>query len=75
MCSSDLPYPGPPGNSRVVRGGSWNNNQDNARAAYRNNNDPDNRNDNNGFRVVVVRFSTPYLLSQKGVSFTNVPLP
>ncbi len=59
----------------MLRGGSWNNNQDNARAAYRNNNDPDNRNDNNGFRVVVVRFSTPYLLSQKGVSFTNFPLP
>jgi sulfatase modifying factor 1 len=32
------------GVSRVVRGGSWNNNQDNARA--------DNRNDNNGFRLV-----------------------
>ena len=37
---------------RVVRGGSWNNNQDNARAANRNNRHPDNRNDNNGFRVV-----------------------
>jgi hypothetical protein len=35
-----------------VRGGSWNNNQDNARAAYRNNNTPDNRNNNMGFRVV-----------------------
>jgi hypothetical protein len=39
-------------NRRVVRGGSWNNNQDNARAAYRNNNTPDNRNNNLGFRVV-----------------------
>jgi hypothetical protein len=36
----------------VVRGGSWNNNQDNARAAYRNHNNPDNRNNNQGFRVV-----------------------
>jgi hypothetical protein len=36
----------------VVRGGSWNNNQDNARAAYRNHNTPDNRNNNLGFRVV-----------------------
>lgn len=36
---------------RVVRGGAWNNNQDNARAAYRNNNNPDNRNNNIGFRV------------------------
>jgi hypothetical protein len=35
-----------------VRGGSWNNNQDNARAAYRNHNTPDNRNNNLGFRVV-----------------------
>jgi formylglycine-generating enzyme required for sulfatase activity len=39
--------------TRVLRGGSFNNNQRNARAAYRNNNNPDNRNDNIGFRVVV----------------------
>ena len=38
--------------ARVLRGGSWNNNQDNARAAYRNNNNPNNRNNNNGFRLV-----------------------
>jgi hypothetical protein len=44
-----------------LRGGSWNNNQNNARAADRNNNHPDNRNDNNGFRVVWVRRSTPHL--------------
>ncbi|MBN1203037.1 MAG: SUMF1/EgtB/PvdO family nonheme iron enzyme [Anaerolineae bacterium] len=37
---------------RVVRGGSWNNNQNNARCAYRNNNNPNNRNNNIGFRVV-----------------------
>lgn len=36
---------------RVVRGGAWNNNQTNARAAYRNNNAPDNRNNNIGFRL------------------------
>ena len=35
-----------PGVARSVRGGSWNNNQDNARA--------DNRNNNNGFRRVFV---------------------
>jgi hypothetical protein len=40
---------------RVVRGGSWNNdNENNFRCAYRNNNRPDNRNDNNGFRVAVL---------------------
>ncbi len=37
--------------TRVLRGGSWNNQPDNARAAYRNRNTPDNRNNNNGFRV------------------------
>lgn len=37
---------------RVVRGGSWNNDYHNARAAYRNRNNPDNRNNNVGFRVV-----------------------
>ena len=38
--------------SRVLRGGSWNNdNPDNFRCANRNDNDPDNRNHNNGFRV------------------------
>ncbi len=38
---------------RVLRGGSWNNNnRDNLLSSYRNNNDPENRNDNNGFRVV-----------------------
>jgi len=37
--------------SRVLRGGSWNNDHpDNFRAANRNNNNPENRNDNNGFR-------------------------
>jgi hypothetical protein len=38
--------------SRVLRGGSWNNNQDNARSANRNRNNPNNRNNNIGFRVV-----------------------
>jgi formylglycine-generating enzyme required for sulfatase activity len=35
----------------VLRGGSWNNNADNCRVANRNNNTPENRNNNNGFRV------------------------
>ena len=46
-----------------MRGGSWNNNADNARAAYRNNNI--NANDNNGFRLVVVRRPTPCLFSHE----------
>ena len=36
----------------VLRGGSWNNNADNARAVQRNRNNPGNRNDNRGFRLV-----------------------
>uniref|UniRef100_UPI000CDE7A40 SUMF1/EgtB/PvdO family nonheme iron enzyme n=1 Tax=Candidatus Venteria ishoeyi TaxID=1899563 RepID=UPI000CDE7A40 len=37
-------------NSRVLRGGSWNNKADWLRVSARNNNTPDNRNNNNGFR-------------------------
>lgn len=45
---------GPPV-GRVLRGGSWNNKPQNARAANRNRNEPAKRNNNNGFRVA----STP----------------
>jgi hypothetical protein len=34
----------------VLRGGNWNNNWNNLRVANRNNNNPDNRNNNIGFR-------------------------
>ena len=44
---------GPGENRRVVRGGSWNNNQRNARCGYRNRNIPTNFNNNLGFRVVL----------------------
>jgi sulfatase-modifying factor enzyme 1 len=39
--------------SQSLRGGSWNNNDNNARVSIRNNNNPNNRNNNIGFRVVV----------------------
>lgn len=35
----------------MKRGGSWDNNAQNARAAYRNNDDPGNRNNNLGCRL------------------------
>ena len=42
---------GQSGTNRVIRGGSWNNTARNARAAYRNGNTPDDRNNNLGFRL------------------------
>ncbi|MEI7934705.1 MAG: SUMF1/EgtB/PvdO family nonheme iron enzyme [Chlorobiaceae bacterium] len=42
------------GSNRVIRGGSWNNNAENCRSASRNNDTPDNRNNNVGFRLVFV---------------------
>jgi hypothetical protein len=42
-----------------VRGGSFNNDQDNARCAYRNNNNPNNDWNNNGFRLVVSHIFPP----------------
>ena len=41
----------PTGSNRVNRGGSWNNNANNCRVANRNNNNPDNANNNIGFRA------------------------
>jgi hypothetical protein len=41
--------------ARHLRGGSWINDHINARAVYRNFNAPGDRNNNIGFRVVVVR--------------------
>ena len=40
------------GSNRVIRGGSWNNNAQNLRSGNRNNDDPGNRNNNVGFRLV-----------------------
>ena len=43
----------PRGSNRVNRGGNWNNNAQNCRVSNRNNNNPDNRNNNIGFRLVL----------------------
>ena len=44
----------------MLRGGSWNNNTpQNLLSSNRNNNDPENRNDNNGFRLVLVVGALP----------------
>lgn len=39
--------------ARVLRGGSWNNNDNNVRAANRNRNEPTNENNNLGFRCAL----------------------
>ena len=43
---------------RAKRGGSFNNDAQNLRSAYRNRNDAENRNQNIGFRVAVVPANT-----------------
>ena len=44
----------------MLRGGSWNNNARNCRSANRNRNEPDNRNNNVGFRVCLpLHFRSP----------------
>lgn len=43
------------GVKRVIRGGSWNNNGRNCRSAYRNRNEPDERNNNLGLRLVLAQ--------------------
>ncbi|RLT41136.1 MAG: hypothetical protein DWI57_07395 [Chloroflexi bacterium] len=44
------------GAAERVRGGSWGNNDNNVRCAYRNRNNPNNRNDNIGFRLLAHGF-------------------
>jgi formylglycine-generating enzyme required for sulfatase activity len=44
----------------LVRGGAFDNNQNNARVGVRNNNHPNNRNNNVGMRVVAHIFPLPY---------------
>jgi hypothetical protein len=57
------------GSLRVLRGGSFNNDQRNARCAYRNRNNPNNRNNNNGFRVVLAHDFLPLPEMPGGDSF------
>ena len=46
--------------TRVLRGGAFNNNRNNVRCSYRNRNDPNNRNNNIGFRVSLSTFFNAY---------------
>jgi hypothetical protein len=54
LLGCDLPCTGRGGGPKgaVLRGGAFNNNERNVRCAYRNRNNPNNRNNNIGFRVV-----------------------
>ncbi|WP_129589837.1 SUMF1/EgtB/PvdO family nonheme iron enzyme [Rubritalea profundi] len=45
--------------SRVIRGGNWNNNSNNLQSSNRNNNSPGNENNNIGFRVAGSRIEIP----------------
>lgn len=54
------------GTNRVIRGGNWNSNAQNCRSAYRNNNSPDNRNNNVGFRVLAARHHAGWLATEQG---------
>jgi len=59
-----------------LRGGSWANDHINARAVYRNNNHPADRNNNIGFRVVVVlRPTPPSLFNGLAARAAGGPLP
>ena len=56
------------GQNRVVRGGSWINNAQNVRSAYRSNYSPDNRNNNIGFRCAQAQERAGWL----GIEQTHV---
>lgn len=57
---------------RVVRGGSWNNNTNNVRAAFRNRNNPDNRNNTLGLRLVAAPRLSRSLLARNAVRPSSV---
>jgi hypothetical protein len=56
------------GSFRGLRGGSWNNNENNLRSSNRNNNNPDNENNNIGFRVASPRETRRRVPGQNSVS-------
>jgi hypothetical protein len=57
----------------VLRGGSFLNNDRNARCAYRNDNDIDNFNNNIGFRVVVASHASLIFEGFKGLPLCRMP--
>jgi len=57
------------GFNRVNRGGSWNNNANNCRVANRNNNNPDNSNNNIGFRLVHSSKQDGFLFLNRSMSY------
>ena len=59
--------------SRVVRGGSWNNNARNTRSANRNNNGPGNRNNDIGLRLTRW-LASPELGLPRGMKVCNVSI-
>jgi len=61
--------------SRVVRGGSWNNNTRNVRVSNRNNNNPTERNNNVGFRVAQYSIGRGLVPAFFGVPFSRYALP
>jgi hypothetical protein len=62
---------GTAGNRRVLRGGSFNNNQRNARCSVRNNNNPDNEWNNNGCRVCVAAHYSPRIFTCRKCRVAN----
>jgi hypothetical protein len=58
------------GRRRALRGGAWNNNEDNLRVSNRNRNNPSNRNNNIGFRCAR---SLPEEASLAGMLCKNRP--
>ena len=67
LCPTRPIYPEPGRVAQLLRGGSWNNNPRNCRSAYRNHNQPDNANNNVGFRVVCLPQHPPSLERLEGI--------